>query len=93
MKIARGTLILTPWKSSDSTGGKIAPGSKNAPTGKNNRKKQGKNTMLQKLINILYSTDAQGYPLPPHVKIARMQALWESVQAQDKQEKQQSARG
>lgn len=43
--------------------------------------------MLQKLINILYSTDAQGYPLPPHTKIARMQALWESAQAQDKQEK------
>lgn len=38
--------------------------------------------MLKNLIEILYSTDAEGYPLPAHVKIARMQNLVEKSKQQ-----------
>lgn len=33
--------------------------------------------LLNKIIEIVYSTDQNGYPLRPHTKIARLQILLE----------------
>lgn len=38
-------------------------------------KKMGQKDFIQKAINIIFAADAEGYPLPAHTKISKLQIL------------------
>lgn len=45
-----------------------------------------KDDFIKQVFEIIFSCDDQGYPLPPHSKLARVQILAEKYQQQQKQE-------